>query len=303
MKANLEDISKNPQQLICPHLALKGDVESYAAFPSSINACYRCHQPVTPNINHQRSYCLSSNYLNCQLLQNEGIKKFPKDLKYRKNTWFGNLNVKKLIGLSGIVLIIVLITVISGSVMRKRYVGVNETPSKNMDLSSTNVNSSNHPSDDTPHISESSEVDVIADATEKLPTVSTEPPTQTKTDPILALDTPIGGEYQFIIHRVLEGESLQYLADLHNTNTDAIVRINKNLITPLWVGWVVIIPVNIENVNELPAFTAHQIEEKEISVSGLAEKFDVLADEIAFYNNIDPGHILHEGEWLVISSN
>jgi hypothetical protein len=62
----------------------------------------------------------------------------------------------------------------------------------------------------------------------------------------------------------------------------------------------VVIPVNTNDRSEVPPFLVHQIEEEGITVTLVAEKFSVQKEKLAYYNNIDTEHILHQGEWLLI---
>lgn len=133
------------------------------------------------------------------------------------------------------------------------------------------------------------------------PTLPTPPsPTVTKEDPVLALETPIGNEIQFIIHRVKEGETLGIFADQYNTTVDAITAINHDLIVPLWAHWLVVIPLDITDVSELPTFEPYQVEVEGILLRELAEEVSASLDDMVRYNAIDADHVLHTGEWLLI---
>jgi hypothetical protein len=63
----------------------------------------------------------------------------------------------------------------------------------------------------------------------------------------LALDNPIGGDVQFIIHRVLVGESFFEYARDYDTNVDAISAINYNLPPILYVDLIIIIPIGVDD--------------------------------------------------------
>ncbi len=53
-------------------------------------------------------------------------------------------------------------------------------------------------------------------------------------------------------HRVAEGESLQVFANLYNTSVEAIRNVNYDLIAPLWIDWLVVIPMNTMDVSGIP---------------------------------------------------
>jgi hypothetical protein len=76
-------------------------------------------------------------------------------------------------------------------------------------------------------------------------------------EPVHALETPIGTDNHFIIHRVLPGESLLLLSQHYGTSVDAIELINYQLPTPLLEGFPIVIPVNDVDVRGFPAFEAY----------------------------------------------
>lgn len=302
MKANFEEEKVCSKPNICPHLALKGDVESYAAFPSVINACHRGPYSITPKISHQNTFCLGQNFLNCPIFQNDPGKKFPRDLQYRHVRFPGRTNKFIVVGLFAILILSLGLFFIfregieteSFWIFPKEYGPITSSSEEVIYIESSTI---------TPQIEDLFHSEFTAVFTEALPTVTPTEPAQREIDPVLALDTPIGGEHHFLIHRVLEGESLQYLADLHKTTREAILAVNADMITPLWVDWIVVIPVNTEDVGKFPKFSAFQIKEEGITLVTIADKFEGSVEEMSLYNNIDPEHILHEGEWILVPRN
>ena len=142
-------------------------------------------------------------------------------------------------------------------------------------------------------------ITLTASAT-SMPTATPVTPTPTAELSLHQLDSPIGDAYQFVIHRVLEGESLQIYAAKYNTSVEAIMAINYNLISPLWVDWIIVIPVNNTDVADLPLFEGYQIQDNEIRADSLSEKLSVSVDDFASYNDFERDHILHQGEWVLV---
>jgi len=300
MTDNPEGSIKALDKKICPYLALLVDAESYAAYPSTINACYRGLHPVTPKISHQSNYCLTPNYPECSFFNNDHIKKFPKEIRQKSKVWSGKGKILIITALIFVALSLIILAVIFRGEFRGRSVGLVETSTQNISSLSTDVDTTVIPSG-LRQKSAAAEVEKLPQSTATvLVTATPRLPSSTKSDPILALDTPIGGEQQFIIHRIIEGESLQYLADQYNTSIEEIIAVNQDLITPLWVGWAIVIPYNITNFEGLPAFSAYLVEEEGISIEELAEKLDVPLAALTLYNNIDEEHHLHQDEWLLI---
>jgi len=297
---NSESSTKGKDYKVCPHLALIVDAESYAAYPSSLNACYRGLHPATPRISHQTNYCLTPNYLNCSFYKKDQIDQFPKEIKLKSKVWSGKSKIFILAALFIIALSVIILVAILRGGFQNRSVGLFQTStqfvsSPSLQVETTAMPSGIHQKSITPEaekLAQSTESGLITD-TSFLPTV-------TKSDPVLALDTPIGGDQQFIIHRVIEGESLQYLADQYNTSSEEIIAVNQDLITPLWVGWAIVIPFNVTNFEGLPVFSAYLVDEDGISIKELSEKLDVSLDALVYYNNLDEEHILHQDEWLLI---
>lgn len=282
---------------ICPYLGLKGDRESYAAFPSTINACYRGNSPETPRFSHQRTFCLHSNYVNCPVFLAKEITKFPKELR---------LKSKRLFAIKKSFLILVIFVILAALVVLQLAFGKDWVKQANSDRTQTQnvfITATEEGPDETPREASSNKTDIASHPTTVLMTEFPEVAPTVKPDPILDLDTPIGDEQKFIIHQVLEGESLQYLADRYNTSPEAILDINHNIISPLWVGWIIVIPMNTSDVDGLPSFSAQQIDDEGISLKTFASQFGISVEELSFYNNIEVDHILHQGEWLLIPGN
>lgn len=302
MKHHQKPINQNHESHICPHLALKYDIATYAAFPSSINACYRGSNPATPKISLQRTYCLSPNYVNCPFNTNENIKKFPKEMRYRAQRIFGKSKSILLLGIFSILAVLVIFQIAFDGKWINPIASNSFSQSPTTNSASIREENSSL-STDTDQIANLVKTETTTLSAEILLTKSPEAESTKKPDPVLDLDTPIGSEQKFLIHRVLEGESLQYLADRHNTSLQAIMSVNENMVSPLWVGWIVVIPINTKDVDELPSFSAYQIDEEGITMKKFAEQLGITAQDLSFYNNIEEEHILHQGEWLLIPRN
>ena len=131
------------------------------------------------------------------------------------------------------------------------------------------------------------------------PSTPIEPTATDETQPHL-LDVPIGAERHLVIHRVLEGESLQLFAVKFNTSVEAITAINYNLISPLWVDWIVVIPMGFTDVSDLPMFEGYQVQEDNIRLDELAEQLLISADDLSRYNDLNLDHVMHLDEWLLV---
>ncbi len=114
------------------------------------------------------------------------------------------------------------------------------------------------------------------------------------------LDQPIGSDYKFVIHKVLNGENLNQYASWYKTSIEAILAVNYDLKTPVWVDELVIIPVGFTNVYGLPAFEAYEVPRADISLDVLALSFAVSLKDLRYYNAIGMEESLQIGDWLLI---
>jgi hypothetical protein len=54
-----------------------------------------------------------------------------------------------------------------------------------------------------------------------------------------------------LIHKVGNGENLAGIADQYKTSVDAIQTVNYNLQVPVWINWLLVVPVG--TTQEQPA--------------------------------------------------
>jgi hypothetical protein len=114
------------------------------------------------------------------------------------------------------------------------------------------------------------------------------------------LDQPIGSDQKFVIHKILYGENLGQCASRYNTSVEAILAVNYDLKTPVWVDALVIIPVGFTNVYGLPTFDAYEVPRADMSLNVLALSFGVSLKDLRYYNAIDMDESLQVGDWLLI---
>jgi hypothetical protein len=114
------------------------------------------------------------------------------------------------------------------------------------------------------------------------------------------LDIPIGTDYKFVIHRVSGGENMDQYAEKYHTSVDAILAVNYNLKTPMWVDALVIIPVGFTDVSSLPSFETYVVTETGRTAESLAQELGVDPRDLKYYNAIGDGEALLVGDWLLI---
>jgi len=134
-----------------------------------------------------------------------------------------------------------------------------------------------------------------------MPTLTESPePTVEESNQILELDSPIGHENKFIIHRAVAGETLGLYATQYNTTVSAIRAINYQLPTVLYIDQILVIPVDITDVYKLPVFETFQISGDGLTVPELVEELRVDMDAFRLHNNIPMNYVFKSGEWVLV---
>ncbi len=112
------------------------------------------------------------------------------------------------------------------------------------------------------------------------------------------LDSPIGNEQKFVIHKVSEDDNLHHYAARYKTNLETIITIS--VIPPLQAGTVAVIPVEQTDVSKLPRFEVYEVTESGRTPESIAQELKVDPHKLNFYNETHPGEKLHAGDWLLI---
>jgi hypothetical protein len=89
-------------------------------------------------------------------------------------------------------------------------------------------------------------------------------------------------------------------AEKYHTSVDAILAVNYNLKTPMWVDALVIIPVGFTDVSSLPSFETYVVTETGRTAESLAQELGVDPRDLKYYNAIGDGEALLVGDWLLI---
>ena len=114
------------------------------------------------------------------------------------------------------------------------------------------------------------------------------------------LDSPIGTDYQFVIHKVKSGENLSQYATRYGTSVEAILRVNYALNVPLWVDTLVVIPVEFTEVTQMPYFQPYKVTTDGITVEILGRELATNLNDFIYYNGLSRGDRLSLGDWLLV---
>ena len=284
---------QNQQNKICPHLGLRDDPSTFLNYPSSWNVCHHVKPVLPPNLSHQQAVCLSASYDDCRVFKAPAGKKMPKALR---DPEIAQQQFKRRFSII-MVLIGIITTVVLGIFFYQDVLsGLTQVLSPIFQRPEP-ISSIELPSTITPTLTPTTEMQPTLTPTQ-VPATPTLTPTVEP--PELALDTPIGGDVQYVIHRVIEGEALGQYAARYNTTEEAIRDSNLNMPPVLQINQIIVIPIDLQDVENLPAFEVYQVEEALVSVQTLAEQLSVSIDSLLFYNDLQEGHELESGDWLLV---
>lgn len=301
------DAKDEPGQ-ICPFLGLQDDSETALSFSSPRNRCYHVRPSASVRPEQQSRYCLTAAHTDCEEYHRESGSPLPPNLiDSQHQSRFGNKTKAGFWAILGIIVILIAWQVLSHGLFGHAGRGHSQAnmpalmPSANqltVLLVPTQLEGTLTPADWTTTPLPSVEVVTMT------PTIT---PTLTPTfTPTLelphALETPIGTATKFLIHRIARGESLVFLAEQYRTTEAAIRSVNYFLPTPIWVGYLVIIPLDQTDVENLPVFEAYQVTGN-ISVEDLARQLLVDPGILENYNGLQDAQIVTVGEWLLVPHN
>jgi len=277
----------------CPFLGIKTDPETAFDYASIWNACHRSKPPEIPLLDYQSTTCLTSAHVSCPIFTSTGDSKFPPNLIERVQLRSSKRKRIWIIGIALVLLVLVILLILSQLFAPEKVpeVTVSMPVQETTQLISQDIE-------------ETFTATKMEGETSSAEVTSAETNALTQTSPLNEvthkLDVPIGTDYQFIIHQVLEGESLEQFAVQYDTSREVITKINYFLPVPLWVNWLVIIPVNLTDPGDLPTFEAYLVTEETISIGKLSEKLAVNLEDLSYYNGIGVEHVMKSGEWLLI---
>ena len=296
--SQLNDISPNE---ICPYLGLKNDPSTSADYPSSINVCHHTLGKTTPKLNHQRSTCLTPKYLDCPIFSEPDAIRMPKKIRHGSTNNIFDRDFFFKASLVGITILVIAAAILFNQYWLPPVENFLIPSWKKTPQDASNVLLPTHTITAT---ATRSGVLTPTQVYTKTPSPTLTPiATITHVPSILALDSPIGYEVQFIIHRAAPGESPGQYANQYNTTIEAIFAVNYNIPPVLFEDAVIVIPLDIDDASDLPAFEPYEIQAAGLTPATLAEKFSIDPEVLKLYNNIPTSYVFFPGEWVLIPHN
>ena len=273
---------------ICPHIGLKNDALTCYQTPSSFNYCQQVREPASVNLRHQQRCCLTSEYLQCPVLQ-RSLSELPPALKLREKEnparpkVFPWLLFGLLLSTAGVVLI--------GRTLPSR---INTVAVKDSTPSPTIQHTI--PAQTTP-INDTSDNKI--ELTPQQIIAAT--PTPLSIYSGVGMATPLGPGQNYLIHRVTADESLSSIADQYHTSREAIQTVNIDETD--WVIWqndILVIPLDDSDPTLLQPLTGVYVDAYHF-IADFALELNCSEADIRKLNTIPPEDtILQSGQWVVI---
>jgi hypothetical protein len=296
----------------CPHLGLSHDPYSLMDYPCGQNFCYHVTPPSSPGEAHQKKFCLDPAHKTCPLFENALSKPMPKDISHiHHRRWFHFNFFPWILGCT-----FLLITglfyyywpLIGPNLIVPTLVSTAEKPSIAAIIPVTGSTSEVEPTSthiviapDTPAPSDTVILETIVapNVTATIIPIETELSLATLQPPH-ALETPFGKENVYLIHRVLGGETLDWIAKNHKTSVEAIRAANYDMTASLWEDSKIIIPVDRTDAAGIIPMTAMIITGDSISMETLAEVEQANLMLLCQLNDRPHSYIFSPGEWVLI---
>jgi hypothetical protein len=296
VSAGASENDKNPSGRVCPFLGVTGDPGTAISFPSLGNHCFHAKPAQPVRMDAQRIYCLGTNYRLCEEFNKPPGTPLLVGLRSGKSVKRRNATLRSILW------VLLPVVAVAGLILWQFLTGWNWLhkliPPPTIHVTATVVESGIQ--------TQAVVVPQVTDTpTPTLKPSNTPRPSLTFTPTIEmphALETPIGVDKAFIIHRILDGESLPFLASHYWTTIEAIQAVNYYLPTPIRVGWLVVIPSNLTDVSGLPAFDVYQVE-TDVTVEDLARQLSTDVALLKQYNSLHDSETILSGAWLLIPHN
>lgn len=292
---DLSKTEQNPGLRICPHLGMADDQETQFNSPDIHNTCFQAQPPHRVSMRQQMKMCLTKEFTECPVYQAENPGPLPRELqgRLRRTVIWDSWRHMMLLTLS------------LGALLGLAYCALTcNSGSSAVSAASTLVVPAGafRPATQTATVSPKPTLGqpsrtLQAQASSTPATVATELADQITPGP--ALETPFGRDQAYLVHLILEGETLDLLAERYDTSVAVLQVVN---LPPgqqgIWANLPLVVLPGQKDTSGLPRMQAEWVEEK-VGVADLAAQNGM--DETAFRQE---NNLLEEwvpgGRWVVV---
>jgi LysM repeat protein len=280
----------------CPSLSLMDDKDTSLGFPSKWNTCQQSVPIATPRFEHQKEFCLGGKYSECPLFLSQQAMPLPHELRIpRSSSDITAKNFRRNFVIALIFFVVVLavgwkVTSVRGEVSpvvaQATWTASSFTKPTSMAISPPTIS-----------------VAVIPTLTLASGGTATSVAIPISSPSNHQLEQPIGTDIKFVIHKIVQGETLNQLAEKFDTSVEAILAVNYTKKNPGWSGTLLVIPIEFTDFARLPGFVVYQVAEKDrgTTVEKMAEYLQVDPLELKYYNGwTTDGDRPLVGEYLLV---
>ncbi len=294
------------EMAVCPYLGTREDRETLFAFPSMWNCCHLSKTVSPVSLELQRTQCLTGNYVRCPVFVGGEKVKLPADYRLKYPPEKGSRRFGALFLVLALLLGAAAWMAFSGEEVSSTAAGLWSEVRAAVPIfgGASPTAPAFTPAAATPSDVSTPALIVIQPSETPYPSQTASPASTEATTPVticgVPLDAPIAsGSYQFVIHKVSEGESMDLLETRFDTTTKAIQAANYFLPVPLWVDMVIVIPLGSADLANMPAFEPYYVAGASASLEALARNLSVTADALREYNGWNSDCQVYTG-WILV---
>jgi hypothetical protein len=281
----------------CTYLGLEEDRETVAGFPSTRNLCYRPTPPCTVAEDHQRDYCLACEHVSCSAFTREPSNEHPTLWTTPRLPFLSRYRTSRSVWVLILATSLLVFFIPIGSHLVKFPALAPQVGKVFLPIFAPSPTPSQPPPSPTALPKPA--------ATPTLPATPSLTPRPTLTPsptavPGFALETPALENPRLVLHKVVAGEGFTIIAAIYKTSEAAIRQINIYSSGPLWLGSVIVLPLDQTNIDSLPVFEVYQITKDNLTLESLAQEHNLSLELLCKYNQAHPGDILPVGRWLLL---
>ena len=276
-------IPQSSSDRTCIHFGFINDDKTAMGYPSMQNYCHQCEPPNTPNLAHQREYCLSVKHKECPLFAATKIGPMPKEMAMDKPR--EKRKSRKVI--AWMVVLVFFVGLIAAAWFFLPLLGI---------YPDTYFAAPTRTSTFLPIVPEeipTSTLTLTATSPTELPTLTPTLPTPH------SLEIPFGLKQQLVVHQVKDGESFTSIAALYSTTVDAIKSINV-IVDTLQVNSLVVVPLGQTNVTGIPQLKVMKVDETTTTLAEIAKEYGIDAELLTEINQLPETCVFKTGDWVLI---
>jgi hypothetical protein len=281
----------------CPYLGVAEDAQTCLAYPSRWNVCHHARSSLPVHLEYQRQVCLSGVFSTCPVYKKEHRHAPPARLRVvqllrtklsRRTLWL---------------LVPLLLLGITAWLLGASPLGETGSPFPVNPVAGDPAPVSSSTSASAPSASPGLVPIPVSSPPTESP-VAIVPPQPTTPVPAVhcgyALEQPIAiEERKVILHRVAYGENMNLLAERYATSIQAILDINYFIPSPLWSELVIVIPLDTQEVADLPVLEPFWLAKESASLQQVADQAALELPALLQVNQLDPGCSAYTG-WVLV---